>query len=204
MKIMFSSALALILASALNAAPNETNTQPAGAIILADGATTTLEGTVAVRASGSQKMFALTELSGNVYERHTLYYPANMPLPGDPPRPPFLYKKVTEVLALGADGVDLSASSGKRVRLTGTWTLLRQPGQPRSMGLLATKVEAVPSAPVREGHSLGYWKGYRIGYSDGLAGQYHDYRPTSMPPEADDFYQGYEAGYAEGSSPLRP
>src|SRR5262249_23648855 len=69
-------------------------------------------GSLAVRTTGNKVQVYLSNLKGQVYEKHAVYYPASnsvaVIMPGERPgsRPPYMYVKVTE-LPLFATSRDL-------------------------------------------------------------------------------------------------
>jgi hypothetical protein len=100
---------------------------PPGALVLQDGMTATLKGQLAVRAVDGKKQVYVTNLDGQVYERHVLYYPAVVTPPGimPHPRPPFGFVQIKEA-GLDSSSRDLVAlaklvGTQAKVELTGTW-----------------------------------------------------------------------------------
>lgn len=101
---------------------------PPGSTILIEGGSYTLEGTLAIHAVDGRKQAYLENLTGNVFERQNVYYPAVMPAPGVPriPRPPFMWNRVTSVTLTTKTAMDLLAvaklvRSEAKVKATGTW-----------------------------------------------------------------------------------
>jgi len=69
---------------------------------------------------------------------------------------------------------------------------------PSRAGLQEAMLQLKPSETTQ---SQGYQAGWRMGYADARAEHYSDHRPSHGDPAADPLYQGYEAGWATGSTP---